>query len=99
MQIAYIDCFAGVAGDMFLGALLDVGVPEQVLRDAAAALNIGATLKVEKVDRSGISSTKVHVLEGGRPAETAIGNIEQQSPNGFSQQPKTQHEHKSGHAH
>ena len=99
MRIAYIDCFAGIAGDMFLGALIDVGIPEQVLHDAAAALNIGATVKVEKVDRSGISSTKVHVLEGGRIVEGPPENIEQQSTNGFTQQPKTQHEHKTGHAH
>lgn len=69
MRVAFLDCFAGVSGDMLLGALLDAGVPEQVLHDAVASLNLGATLKVEKVDRSGISSTKVHVLEGSGLAE------------------------------
>src|SRR5690242_8930674 len=70
MRLAYLDCFAGVSGDMLLAALLDAGVPQQVLHDAVASLNVGATLRVEKVDRSGISSTKVHVLEGSEPAET-----------------------------
>ena len=70
MRIAYLDCFAGIAGDMFLGALIDAGVPPQVLHDATAALNIGATLRIEKVDRSGISSTKVHVLEGDHLARS-----------------------------
>lgn len=55
---------------MLLGALLDAGVPQQVLHDAVASLNVEATLRVENVDRSGISSTKVHVLEGSEPAET-----------------------------
>jgi pyridinium-3,5-bisthiocarboxylic acid mononucleotide nickel chelatase len=88
MRIAYLDCFAGIAGDMFLGALIDAGVPLDVLQHATAALNIGATLRTEKVDRSGISSTKVHVLEGGHLAEQV-----------YTRQPEQQHRHKTGHAH
>src|SRR3569623_385527 len=98
MRIAYIDCFAGIAGDMFLGALLAAGVSEQVLHDATAALNIGASLRVEKVDRSGISSVKVHVLENGRLAE-GDSTIDQQSSTGYTQQPRTQHLHKTCHPH
>jgi uncharacterized protein (TIGR00299 family) protein len=69
MRIAYLDCFAGISGDMLLGALLDCGVPAQVLQDATKVLDLGASLKIETVDRSGISCTKVHVLEDGHLAE------------------------------
>jgi pyridinium-3,5-bisthiocarboxylic acid mononucleotide nickel chelatase len=69
MRIAYLECFAGISGDMLLGALIDAGVPLEVLTKAAAALGLGAEVKVERVDRSGISCTKVHVLEGGHLAE------------------------------
>jgi pyridinium-3,5-bisthiocarboxylic acid mononucleotide nickel chelatase len=69
MRIAYLDCFAGISGDMFLAALLDAGVNPKILHEAISALNLKATLKIEKVDRSGISSTKVHVYEGEQPAE------------------------------
>jgi uncharacterized protein (TIGR00299 family) protein len=104
MRIAYLDCFAGISGDMFLGALLDAGVPPQVLHDATAALNLNATLKIEKVDRSGITSTKVHVFEGSSPAEQEPHShdhdaMPEQQQHTHTHHPKTQHQHKTGHAH
>ncbi|MBS1799210.1 MAG: nickel pincer cofactor biosynthesis protein LarC [Acidobacteria bacterium] len=71
MRIAYLDCFAGISGDMFIGSLLDSGADQRVLEDAVAALNIGASLKIERVERSGISATKVHVLEDGKIVDKA----------------------------
>ena len=65
MRIAYIECFSGISGDMFLGALVDAGVPPRLLEDAVAALNVGASLKISRVLRSGISATKVDVWVGG----------------------------------
>src|ERR1700748_1811435 len=106
MRIAYLDCFAGVSGDMFLGALLDAGVPPQILQDAVKALNLNATLKIETVDRSGISCTKVHVLEGSHLAEELAQthshkpSFEHQRPQNeaiHTHQPKTRHLHKTGH--
>ena len=62
MKIAYIDCFSGISGDMFLGALIDAGVPSAILEETVAALNVGALLSISKTDRSGIAATKVDVL-------------------------------------
>jgi hypothetical protein len=71
MRLAYLECFAGASGDMFQGALLGAGVPAAVLEDAVLALNIGASLRIEKVDRSGISATKVYVLDNGHVVDEA----------------------------
>src|SRR6185437_11091388 len=91
MRIAYLDCFAGISGDMLLGALLDAGVAPQILHDAVASLNLGASLRIEKVDRSGISSTKVFVLDNTDAiAETGVPDAHDH----------THHKHeKSGHHH
>jgi uncharacterized protein (TIGR00299 family) protein len=107
MRIAYIDCFAGIAGDMLLGALVDAGVPLQVLEDATAALGLGASLRAERVDRSGIASTKVHVMLGERLADAPPAHSHEHAPTeqqplksaSHTHQPKTQHLHKAGHTH
>jgi len=65
MRIAYLECFSGISGDMFLGALIDAGVPPKVLEDTVAALNVGAHLEISRVVRSGISATKVDVWVDG----------------------------------
>jgi uncharacterized protein (TIGR00299 family) protein len=61
MRIAYLDCFSGISGDMFLGALVDAGVSPKLLEDTVAALGIGARLEISRVVRGGISATKVDV--------------------------------------
>ncbi len=86
MRIAYLDCFAGISGDMFLGALVDAGVDPAILHEAIAALNLSATLKIEKADRSGISATKIQVYEGGHLA-------------GKNHTHTHEHTHKAGHTH
>src|SRR5579864_5404688 len=65
MRIAYLECFSGISGDMFLAALVDAGVPPRVLEDTVAALGVGAKLEISRVMRSGISATKVDVWVNG----------------------------------
>jgi uncharacterized protein (TIGR00299 family) protein len=65
MKIAYLECFSGMSGDMFLGALVDAGVSAELLEQTVAALDIGARLEISRVNRSGISATKVDVFAHG----------------------------------
>ena len=62
MTVAYIDCIAGVSGDMLLGALLDAGVQEAELRARLADLRLpGFALSVRRVQKVGIGAVKVDV--------------------------------------
>ena len=62
-RIAYLDCPAGISGDMLLGALLDAGWPEENLRRLIAKLKIGnVQLKVESISKRGIAATQVNIL-------------------------------------
>ena len=63
MTLAYFDSFSGISGDMTLGALVDAGLPIEVLRSELAKLNLpGYEITSEKVKRSGLAATKVHVV-------------------------------------
>lgn len=58
----YFDCFAGASGNMILGALISAGVDVEALKSELEKLSLpNFDLAVEKVDRSGISSTHIRV--------------------------------------
>jgi uncharacterized protein (TIGR00299 family) protein len=62
MRVAYLDPFSGVSGDLFLGALVDVGVPIADLQSAVDRLGVdGLKLSAAPVVRGGIGATKVDV--------------------------------------
>jgi pyridinium-3,5-bisthiocarboxylic acid mononucleotide nickel chelatase len=62
MRIGYLECFSGISGDMLLGALVDAGVPFNLLQETTAALNVGAHLELRKVSRGGLAGTKIDVI-------------------------------------
>jgi uncharacterized protein (TIGR00299 family) protein len=62
-KILYYDCFAGISGDMNLGALVDLGVDPEYLEKELGLLNIeGFFLEVKRDMRKGISGIKVTVV-------------------------------------
>ncbi len=70
MRIAVFDAFAGVAGDMWVGACLDAGVPFAALQGAVRSLALpGVALRADKVLRGGLAGTHFVVEVGGEAAD------------------------------
>lgn len=73
MTALYFDCFAGVSGDMIIGALIDLGVDLDTLKRKVASLGLsGYEIRAGRVKRSGISAVKfdVDVDLADQPART-----------------------------
>jgi uncharacterized protein (TIGR00299 family) protein len=61
-RVLWAHCFSGVAGDMFLGALLDAGADLDEVRRLLERLPLGGwALEVETVTRGGVAATKAWV--------------------------------------
>ena len=91
MKIAYFDCFSGISGDMTLGALVDVGVPPEMLTEGLSTLKLDAefTLHFEKATKHGITGTRAIVEV--HPAHTAHADSHHEHDHG--------HHHDHGHTH
>ena len=63
MKLAYLECPTGIAGDMCLGAIADLGVPVDYLSTKLNGLGIAQEyqLRVESVHRQGQRAIKIHV--------------------------------------
>jgi uncharacterized protein (TIGR00299 family) protein len=64
MKIAYADCFSGVSGDMFLAALLDAGLPLEVLQQNIDKLNLPekVDLKLTETHKGALRAASLEVI-------------------------------------
>lgn len=69
-RVAFLDASAGIAGDMCLGALVDAGLPLDVLQDMATRLELGdLRVTAEPVDKHALRAVQVEVRLDGKPIE------------------------------
>jgi pyridinium-3,5-bisthiocarboxylic acid mononucleotide nickel chelatase len=62
-MLAYFDCFSGISGDMSLGALIDLGVPSDWLKEMISQMPLaGFDIRESTVSRNGIQAKRVDVM-------------------------------------
>jgi len=96
----HFDCASGIAGDMTLAALLDLGVPESVIGDALDAIGVGrARLAVRRVVKRGIAAVDVQVETKQALASGTLAQAFQQHAHGASGAHDHDHAHGDGKHH
>ncbi len=76
MTIAILDPFSGIAGDMTLGALLEVGLEAEWLRALPGRLGLeGVEVRIQRVRRSSLACTKVDFEIPTQPHGRGIAEI------------------------
>lgn len=82
MKTLYLDCFAGISGDMFLGALIDVGLNPEALMGELRKLPLeGYHIQTSRVSKQGIQAVQFRVLlieeAGERMADSEYVELDQ----------------------
>ncbi|UYO02879.1 LarC family nickel insertion protein [Paenibacillus sp. PSB04] len=111
MKTLYLDCFSGISGDMFIGALLDAGGDAQRMQTELQKLNIEEeyALQWSKVNKNGITATKFDVLlqevhekdhdDHHHMHEHSQANLEAEEGSGESLHEHEAHLHSHSHKH
>ena len=105
MKTLYLDIFSGISGDMFLGAMIDLGVEAEVLETELSKLNLdGYLINVSRKTKANIDGVKfdVHLLpqEGESKLETSTHSHEHSHSHSHEHSHSHSHSHDSeGHGH
>jgi hypothetical protein len=100
VTIAYFDCFAGISGDMTLGALIAAGADVETLRRGLASLGLaGWELQVSPVTRRGIAGTSVEIRVDAAGSADAAQTPPEKHPHAHRHEHAHPHPHEHDHAH
>ncbi|GHU21847.1 UPF0272 protein [Spirochaetia bacterium] len=101
MKTLHFDCFAGIAGDMALGAFVDLGIDPDSLRGELAKLGLeGWNLDFVRDERCGISGTRAVVdIDGSHDHEAHDVEEHEHDPHEHDHHETHEHYHSHEHAH
>jgi pyridinium-3,5-bisthiocarboxylic acid mononucleotide nickel chelatase len=71
--VLHLDCFSGISGNMFMGALLDLGLPRRTLEQDLAGLGLEHALAVRRVRRGALAARYVSVRTAKHAAQHSHG--------------------------
>ncbi|MCI5225816.1 MAG: nickel pincer cofactor biosynthesis protein LarC [Candidatus Electrothrix sp. AX2] len=72
-KICFLDCFSGISGNMFLGGLLNAGLPEDTLKKTLSKLKLpGWELYCSSVSIAGLQATSVQVQIAAQARENRV---------------------------
>src|SRR6266513_4778360 len=76
MKVAILDPASGIAGDMFLGALVDIGLDKAWLERLPATLGLsGVDVRIKDVERSHVRCVKVDFDIPPQPHGRSVSEI------------------------
>jgi uncharacterized protein (TIGR00299 family) protein len=105
MKIAYVDCFSGISGDMFLAALLDAGLPLDTLRSELAKLALpeAYSLEVSETRKGSLRARLLHVdlphLHTGDHSREQVHQPEHEPTHSHDHAHDHEHAHEDEHEH
>lgn len=101
LRVLHLDAFSGIAGNMLLGALLDLGVPKRALESDLAGLGVPFRLSVDRVTRGPLDANYVEVsLPQPRPGRARVhrhGHLVHAHEHGDERHRHGRHEHRDDH--
>jgi uncharacterized protein (TIGR00299 family) protein len=94
LKTLHFDCFAGISGDMTLGALVELGVESGYLQTELRKLPVtGWTLDFRRDERCGISGTRALVTMSGEDEHSHDGEHHHHGDHGHSHEHHHEHRH------